>query len=400
MMNPWTLPSASALGPSSPAESRPLRRKAWPAFALLACLCASCSSHRPRWEATWQSPGAEFDPGEELTLRAARTYYDEGKLEAALDLLRPVAQKAEDNLELGFWLQDLEWEWAEQMGREIEPLVTAYGQRAQSDPTPASLILAARLMEGAEALALLDRALNLDRDHAWAHYTRAHVLLGDRQLVDRWPAARAALSRALELNPSHLRARYLEAWVLAQEGDVTQASTALERWLDQTRGDPRAAHALRLEAEVDLALMWVRMGLAEEAEALLLTQAGQEVGRARRLAVMAVAQHEQGRIEHSLDTARRAELADPAALLPIVQQAFLHGQMAGISLSSEDPDEQKRAGKHLERAQKRWQEVVDAAAHQGDLAGLLQSVRARVHLESSATPAEPPDAEHEDGAEN
>lgn len=400
MMNPWTPPSASSLGPSSTAESRTLRRRAWPALALLACLCASCSSHRPRWEATWQSTGAEFDPGEELALRAARTYYDEGKLEAAVDLLKPVALDARDNLELGFWLQDLEWERAEQMGQETGPFVTAYADRARSDPTPANLILAARRMEGPEALALLDGALKLDRDHAWAHYTRAHVLLGERSRTDRWSAARAALSRALELDPSHLRARHLEAWILAQEGDVAHASTALERWLDQTRGDPRAAHALRLEAEVDLALMWVRMGLAEEAEALLLTQAGQEVGRARRLAVMAVAQHEQGRIEESLDTARRAELADPAALLPIVQQALLHGQLAGGPELPERPDERERARKHLERAQKRWQEVVDAAAHQGDLAGLLQSVRARVHLESSAPPVEPPDAEHEDGAGN
>lgn len=358
---------------------------------MLVCLCASCSSHRPRWEATWQSPGAEFEPGEELALRAARTYYDEGRLEAALDLLRPVARDAQDNLELGFWLQDLEWERAEKMGQETEPLVTAYAQRAQSDPTPASLILAARLMEGAEALALLDGALNLDRDHAWAHYTRAHVLLGDRQLADRWPAARAALSRALELDPSHLRARYLEAWILAQEGDVAQAASALERWLEQIRGDPRVGHALRLEAEVDLALMWVRLGLPEEAEDLLLTHAGQEIGRARRLAVMAVAQHEQGRIEDSLDTARRAELADPAALLPIVQQAFLHGQLG-------ETTDKERARRHKDRAQKRWQEVVDAAARQGDLAGLLQSVRARVHLEGPVSGAGPP--EHEDGAGN
>lgn len=312
-------------------------------------------------------------------MRSARTYYDEGKLEAALDLLRPVARDAKDNLELGFWLQDLEWERAEQMGQETEPLVTAYGQRAQSDPTPASLILAARLLEGAEALAMLESALELDRNHAWAHYTRAHVLLGERQLADRWPAAHAALSRALELDPSHLRARHLEAWILAQEGNVAQASVALERWLEQTLGDPRVAHAERLEAEVDLALMWVRQGLAEEAEALLLTHAGQEVGRARRLAVLAVAQHEQGRVEASLDTARRAELADPAALLPIVQQALLHGQR-----------------KDDDRAQKRWQEVVDAAAHQGDLAGLLQSMRARVSLEDQR----PSDPEHENGAEN
>ncbi|HIF42074.1 MAG TPA: hypothetical protein EYQ74_13405 [Planctomycetes bacterium] len=369
----------------------------WSALALLSCLCASCSSHRPRWEATWQSPGAEFDPGEELALRAARTYYDEGRLEAALDLLRPVARDARDNLELGFWLQDLEWERAEQVGQETEPLVTAHAERAQSDPTPANLILAARLMEGDEALALLDDALTLDRDNAWAHYTRAHVLLGDRQLADRWPAARAALARALELDPSHLRARHLEAWILAQEGDVAQAAIALEHWLDQTRGDPRVAHVRRMQDEVDLALMWVRLGLAEEAEALLLTHAGQQVGRARRLAVMAVAQHEQGRIEDSLDTARRAELADPEALLPIVQQALLHGQLAG---SPKRPEEQERAKKHLDLAQERWQEVVDAAAHQGDLAGLLQSVRARVHLEGAGQPKGTVDPEHDDGAEN
>jgi hypothetical protein len=106
---------------------------------------------------------------------------------------------------------------------------------------------------------------------------------------------------------------------------------------------------------------------------------------------MAVAQHEQGRIEHSLDTARRAELADPAALLPIVQQAFLHGQLG-------ETTDKERARRHKDRAQKRWQEVVDAAARQGDLAGLLQSVRARVHLEGPVSGAGPP--EHEDGAGN
>ena len=400
-MNASTLMSPRASGGLSlSAEGCPPRRVVWIALAMLTCLCASCSSHRPSWEATWQSPGADFEPGEDLALRAARTYYDEGKLEAALNLLRPVAQNAEDNLELGFWLQDLEWEWAEQMGQETGALVTGYAERAQAQPTPASLILAARLAEGAEALAGLESALALDRDHAWAHYTRAHVLLGERQLADRWSAARAALVRALELDPSHLRARRLEAWILAQEGDVAQAATALERWLSQTRRDARVAHAVRLEAEVDLALMWVRQGLAEEAEALLLTHAGQKIGRARRLAVLAVAQHEQGRIEDSLNTARRAELADPAALLPIVQQALLHGQEDRRLKDSKRLDEQELARRHRAQAQKRWQEVVDSAAHQGDLAGLLQSVRARVHLERSAQPVEPPDAGPEDGAGN
>jgi hypothetical protein len=99
-----------------------------------------------------------------------------------------------------------------------------------------------------------------------------------------------------------------------------------------------------------------------------------------------VAQHEQGRIEDSLDTARRAELADPAALLPIVQQALLYGQRG----RDDDGD----------LAKKRWQEVVDAAAHQGNLAGLLQSVRARVYLEKSVEEAGQDDLEIDDGVEN
>jgi hypothetical protein len=52
------------------------------------------------------------------------------------------------------------------------------------------------------------------------------------------------------------------------------------------------------------------------------------------------------------------------------------------------------------QAKKRWQEVVDAAAHQGNLAGLLQSVRARVYLEKSVEEAGQDDLEIDDGVEN
>jgi len=340
----------------------------------LLLLSAACASQPERWEPTWQAPGSYFETGQELTLRAARTYYDEGKLQAALDILGPLARGAETNLELGFWLQDLEWELAQAQGASTADLIEAYEQSAESEPTPARLILAARLgletRGGQHALSLLQRALELDPDHPWIHYSLAQVLLGERQRADRWQAARTALARTLELDPSHLRGRHLEAWILAQEGDVARASTALERWLELTRGDPRVSNEVRLEAEVDLALMWVRLGHAAAAEALLSTHAGQRVARTRRLAALAVAQHEQGRIEQALDTARRAELADPGALLPVVQQALLYEQRG------RDGDES--------RAHDRWALVVEAAANQGDLAGLLQSVRARVHLERSA----------------
>jgi hypothetical protein len=83
-----------------------------------------------------------------------------------------------------------------------------------------------------------------------------------------------------------------------------------------------------------------------------------------------------------------------------VQQALLHGQEDRRLKDSKRLDEQELARRHRAQAQIRWQEVVDSAAHQGDLAGLLQSVRARVHLERSAQPVEPPDAGPEDGAGN
>jgi tetratricopeptide (TPR) repeat protein len=319
-------------------------------------------------------------------LRRARSLHDEGKLKEALDLLRPLAQDPEHNLELGFWLQDLEWERAEGVEGETAALVERYSRRAESDPTPARLILAARLVGGGQALDLLGEAIELDPDHPWAHYALAQVLLSERQRANRWRDARAALARALELDPSHLRARHLEAWILAQEGEAAQASSALEHWLEQTRGDPRVPLALRLEAEVDLALMWIRLGHAVQAEALLSTQDGQGAGRPRRLLALAVAQHEQDDFDEALNTARRAELADPRALLPMVQQALMF--------------EQRGREEDAKLARNRWQQVWDAAADQGGFSGLLQSVRARVHLERSEQEAESVDIDPDDGAGN
>jgi hypothetical protein len=99
-----------------------------------------------------------------------------------------------------------------------------------------------------------------------------------------------------------------------------------------------------------------------------------------------VAQHEQGHIDEALNTARRAELADPRALLPVVQQALLF--------------EQRGREEDAKLARNRWQQVRDAAADQGGFSGLLQSVRARVHLEGSEGEAGSADTDPDDGAGN
>ena len=228
----------------------------------------------------------------------------------------------------------------------------------------ARFVLAARAETDAiAALTLLDRALELDPTCAWAHYGKAHALLRDRGATDRWAKARESLARALIHDPAHLRARRLECWMLAQEGQASVAADAMEIWLNETRQDPRVATEDRHRVQLDLSIAWILQGHAKEADDLLVSMEGSELERPRRLAILAVALHEQGRFEEALDVALRAERASPGSLLPVVHQAIL---------LQHDLDDR-------EAAEARWREVAEKAG--GDLASILQGVRARVELE-------------------
>ena len=83
---------------------------------------------------------------------------------------------------------------------------------------------------------------------------------------------------------------------------------------------------------------------------------------ARRLSLVACANEGLGRGEAALEAARAAEAAGGLGLLPLVQQ----GRILQDELS--DPGQ----------ALVIWEQVVEQSEERGDLASLLQSVRARV----------------------
>lgn len=349
-----------------------------PALLLLAVLPLACGSPRVSWEGSWNAPYGALDPDQRKALAAARDDQAAGRLEQARRRLATLLGGAPDNLELGVVLQDVERQLlergdpanpqlAEALAGHPEPaeaLRSLYASRAEASPSVAGFVLAARAETDAIAeQTLLERALELDPSCAWAHYGRAHALLRDRPRTDRWVRAREALARALQLDPAHLRARRLEAWIFAQEGDAAAAARALEVWLRRTAGDPRVVRAERLTAQLDLAIAWVMSGHSPEAVSLLAGLEGEPHERSRRLAVLAVALHQDGQFEAALDAARRAESAEPGSLLPVVQQALLLQHDLG------DP----------EAAEARWRAVAEGGG--ADLASMLQVLRARVELE-------------------
>ncbi len=339
-----------------------------PGLLVIALLPLACGSPRVSWETDWSAPYGTFDTDLRGAFTAARAEMDAGRLELARTRLATLAQTSPDNLEIGVWLQDVELALLEAAeSPDSDPAVALrqlYLQRVSESPSVAGFVLAARAESDAIAAGiLLDRALELDPTCAWAHYGKAHSLLRRTELIDRWDQARASLSRALTLDPSHLHARRLEAWVLAQEGDARAAARAYEVWLSRSAGDPRARSEDRRAVKLDLCIAWILSGHPREAAELLIDLEGRPEHRPRRLAVLAVALHEMGEIDAALDAARRAENAEPGSLLPVVQQAIL------LQHNLEDQA----------AAEARWAAVTEASG--GDLASMLQGLRARVELE-------------------
>ncbi len=345
---------------------------------VVATLLSACGTPQVTWEKSFEAPYGTFDTEQLEAFRAARREIDAGALERARTRLATLLGGAPNNLEIAVWLQDVELALlrrgsppAEDLRAALEgakdpdeALRTLYAKRLEAAPSPAGYVLAARAETDAiAARSLLERAIELDPTCAWAHYGRAYALLQDRHEPDRWELARSALSRALALDPSHLHARALEAWMLAQEGSVSAAARALELWLRRSADDPRVHQSRRISAQLDLAQLWILEGHPREAAALLRGLEGVPQERPRRLAILAVALHEQGDAHAALDAARRAELAAESPILPLVQEALLFASDLG------DP----------EAAQERWREVAGAEA--GDLGAILQTLRARVELE-------------------
>ena len=233
----------------------------------------------------WRPPYGYLPIPDRLEFERARKALEQEDWAQAERRLVALVEVHPDQLDLGFALQDLrraqleeglftpDWEatpvpigpgevgtlqaslsWEQQ-------LALHYSSRLQAAPSVSNLVLAARAQaDPAQALVWLDQALALDPSCAWAHYGRAHALLGLRDQY-RWGNAREALDQALTLDPSHLHARRMEAWMLAQEGVAEPASIALERWLIATEFDPRVEHESRVQAR------WIWLGFGSQADA-------------------------------------------------------------------------------------------------------------------------------------
>ncbi len=363
---------------------------------LIVLVACGCTATVETWEPKWRAPYASFDKSARAELKQAREAMARGDWPAAWAALTALAQADPDNIEVGRTLQEVELELIA-AGSTLDPelrsisgegnaeegLRRLYAQRAEKAPSVAGYVLAARLETDAIAAEnLLDRALELDPRCAWAHYGRAHALLRQGRRRDRWRLARESLVSALTLEPGHIHARRLEAWMLAQEGELRPAVRALQTWLEVTRDEVRLARAERIEAELDLATLFLLDGRVDESFALLSSLEGADVGRTRRLALAAVAAHELGDFEAARDYARRAEGAAGDPLLALVQQALLAQIAFGEDAIAEEG----------------WRKVLEAAEERKDLGAILQAMRARVVLERARAQSGADDEREADGA--
>lgn len=325
------------------------RTRALARLVLAACCTAvlACGGTRGAdWSARHEGPYDALDADELGELARARVELAAGDERGAYARLVGLAARAPRNVWVGIALQEIELvrleagdaipgiasPLLEGPGDAHERLALFYARRAQESRTPTSLLLAARLEPEDEAAdELLQRAQVLDPDCAWVPYARAHRLTRAGEL----PQAREQLDRALELDPDHLAARRLDAALRARSAGTRQARAAMERWVDEARGDPRVATADHAAALIDLAILCVLDDDARTADELLAQAARLREGMglplessegARVELVRAGAFESRGRIDAALAAARRAgELApnQDEALLALVHEAML-----------------------------------------------------------------------------
>ncbi|MCC6407877.1 MAG: tetratricopeptide repeat protein [Planctomycetes bacterium] len=291
---------------------------------------------------------------------AARRAFDSGDFAGARIALADVLPAAPDHIGLGILAQEVELASGDADARD------ALAERTlavlEAAPTPARCVLAARLArEPAAARALLARALELDPRCAWARYGLAHLAAraGD------WTEADAELERALELDAFLPPARRLEAMLLARDGRRREAIGAFESWLEDVVDDPRVALREFVEAELDLATLYVLDQDPDAARELLtrLTLEGELAVRA--LCVLAAAEQGAERPNEALHATRAAEELAPDVALPWVQEAILRQSWL------DDP----------EGAEAAWRRLLASSQTGGDLGRVLLAMRARLALE-------------------
>lgn len=316
-------------------------------------------------------------PVDLVRLSDARSLLFRGELLAAEGVLDELGRLYPRNVPVGALRQDvalarldaLELE-SEARSQAEEDLRKAARARAEREPTPTHLVLAARLEDDRRAAALLlDQAQELDPRCVWAPYGRAHGLLQDARPEE----AGVELERALELDPWHLPSRRLSTQLLLRAGETRRAERELEAWIDDARGDGRVDPDEVVQAELDLATLHLAAERTERAyEAALAAEPADGPTQARRAALLAAASLQGGSWRQALEWSRVAMELAPELPLPRIQEAQLL----------------ERYGSR-EAAIQAWERAIDLlestnlaeSGAEADLSLLLERISAQVHLE-------------------
>ena len=148
-------------------------------------------------------------------------------------------------------------------GASAEALAAALAATAVHPDNPQALRLLAAAQRAAgdpaQALRSIDRAIALAPDDADAHFERAGLLLGERQLDD----AQAALARSIGLDPNLFGAYLLQAQLALGRGDLDEADRLRRR---AARVAPDHPHLAAIEG-----MLALRRGDAAGAQAMLAT---------------------------------------------------------------------------------------------------------------------------------
>jgi len=316
------------------------RARGWVAALGVGVLLLACRSAPSRGWTADPGPNDALSDRNRERVAAACEDWALGRLSVAHVGLRLVLAEVPRNLALASRVQDLELEMlAERLPIEdleaaiaLDPELEARGEtsaeqlrrwyraRAETDPSPAAFVLAARLEPDLpSARALLEEALALDPDCVWAHYGLAHTAFR----AGEYRSAEDHLASALEIDPGHLPSRRLETLMLARRADEELAIDALELWIERARREALTAPSALLDAELDLAILAARAGDRKRVEELCRALVDEGGDAASALLVLAATRAAAGDLEGADAAIDRALELEPEGTLPRVHRALV-----------------------------------------------------------------------------